>query len=217
MCCPSVSGWNFNCAPATNVGAAPYGCLATFTTGAKITGSRTDLIVGTGQAETHTVGGDTGVNAWGIALLSTTPLTSSATITSAAATTSDAVVSVPSSAISTAPSTGSAPTSTSSSASGLSTGASIGIGVGVGVGALSIIGLLAFCIIGRRRNVRQQQRQQQKPMVQDSYDHNGVIHNGQYYYGGLEAASHGTKMQQPNERALQSEAPTHVDPYEMQG
>lgn len=69
-CCPSVQGWNFNCAPATDTGAAPYGCQATFDSGDIITGSRTDLVVHTGQAETHTVGGDHGVNAWGIALLS---------------------------------------------------------------------------------------------------------------------------------------------------
>lgn len=69
-CCPSVQGWNFNCAPATDAGAAPYGCQATFASGDIITGSRTDLVQRTGQAETHTVGADHGVNAWGIALLS---------------------------------------------------------------------------------------------------------------------------------------------------
>jgi hypothetical protein len=69
-CCPSVEGWHFNCAPATDPGAAPYGCQATFDSGDIITGSRTDLVEHTGQAETHTVGDDHGVNAWGIAILS---------------------------------------------------------------------------------------------------------------------------------------------------
>ncbi|KAI1280200.1 hypothetical protein F5Y07DRAFT_356232 [Xylaria sp. FL0933] len=70
MCCPRASGWNFNCAAAVDPEPAPYGCQATFTSGDTIIGSRTDLIAKTGQAETHTVAGDSGVNAWGIALLS---------------------------------------------------------------------------------------------------------------------------------------------------
>lgn len=69
MCCPLVSGWDFNCAPA-GADPVPYGCQATFTSGALITGSRSDLVSSTGQVETHTVVDDHGVNAWGIALLS---------------------------------------------------------------------------------------------------------------------------------------------------
>jgi hypothetical protein len=69
MCCPSASGWDFHCGQAGG-DPAPYGCQASFSKGALITGSRTDLIARTGQVETHTVDNDNGVNAWGIALLS---------------------------------------------------------------------------------------------------------------------------------------------------
>ncbi|KAI0403072.1 hypothetical protein F4802DRAFT_322842 [Xylaria palmicola] len=174
MCCPSVSDWNFNCAAATDAEAAPYGCQATFTSGAVITGSRTDLIASTGQAETHTIGDDRGVNAWGIAILSTPSLSSSSTALPASSSTiGTASGAVPTSA--TASTSNSAPTS-ASSAQGLSTGAAAGIGVGVGVGASAILGILAFWFLRRKRRSRQQS-------MSEGYQYQpGTIQNGQYYY-----------------------------------
>ncbi|KAH8896785.1 hypothetical protein GQ53DRAFT_838281 [Thozetella sp. PMI_491] len=168
MCCPSVSGWNFECAPATADGPVPYGCQATFTSGAELTGSRTDLIELTAQAETHTVGGDHGVNAWGIALLSTPSQTSSTTSASS----------------STSGTSSSSSSTSTSSPGGLSTGASVGIGVGVALVACAIIGLLGFWLLRRRKKTRQQQQQQQQPPVPQNYhDGNQSAQNAYGYYG----------------------------------
>ncbi|KAI0968448.1 hypothetical protein F4678DRAFT_482055 [Xylaria arbuscula] len=162
-CCPSVEGWNFNCAPATDLGAAPYGCQATFDSGDIITGSRTDLIEHTGQAETHTVGGDHAVNAWGIAILSTSASSTSTVPTMT--TTAPSKLTISMSAATSTSSPGSTP---SSSAQGLSTGAAAGIGVGVGGAALAIIGLLIFWLQRRKYKTKQQpQPQQQQEQEQE--------------------------------------------------
>ncbi|KAJ8128449.1 hypothetical protein O1611_g5185 [Lasiodiplodia mahajangana] len=166
-CCPSVEGWHFNCAPATDTGAAPYGCQATFDSGDIITGSRTDLIKHTGQAETHTIGGDRGVNAWGIALLLTpAPSTSTVAIMTTTSPSGSTIRTVGSASASAGISP--APTPTSSS-QGLSTGAAAGIGAGVGVAVLAILGFLIFWLLRRKyksKQPQQEQHQQQQPLPQ---------------------------------------------------
>ncbi|KAI1291575.1 hypothetical protein F5Y03DRAFT_376362 [Xylaria venustula] len=168
-CCPSVEGWNFNCAPATDPGAAPYGCQATFNSGDIITGSRTDLIELTGQAETHTVQGDNGVNAWGIAILSTSAPSTSTVETMSTAAPSRSTIGI-SAAISTGTSTSNPSSTTSSSAQGFSTGAAAGIGVGVGGAALAIIGLLIFWLLRRKYKTIQEQEQHQRQQHQQEQE-----------------------------------------------
>ncbi|KAI1170237.1 hypothetical protein F4777DRAFT_133858 [Nemania sp. FL0916] len=220
-CCPSVPGWHFNCAAAVDEGAAPYGCQATFTSGDVITGSRTDLVVHTGQAETHTIGGDSGVNAWGIALLST-PAPSTPSSTPPASTTP------PPSSTTGASSTGNAaPTSSSSSSSGLSTGAAAGIGVGVGLAALAVLGVLIFFFL--RRKYRKNQHQPVPQNYQPSYmDESTASQYGQSQYGQSQygpshyasSAVHTTPS--PNMEMQQQEVRselgnTGANRYEMQG
>ncbi|RYC60166.1 hypothetical protein CHU98_g6038 [Xylaria longipes] len=212
MCCPRVSGWNFNCAPATDDGAAPYGCQATFTSGAIITGSRTDLIASTGQAETHTVGGDNGVNAWGIALLSTPSLTSSNT----AVPVTSSEVSMTSSAVSnlTSASTLTSTPTSASSAQSLSAGAAAGIGVGVGVSTFTILGVLAFWLLRRKRKGKQQQ------FVAENYQNpDGAAQNGYSYYtpNGSQTMSPDVEIkQQQNGHGRLAEL-NNVNRYEMAG
>jgi len=191
MCCPSVSGWNFNCAAATAPAPLPYGCQAGFTDGAIITGSRTDLVAKTGQAETHTVGGDNGVNAWGIALLSTV---SSSTIgtTSSPKPTSNSNPSA-------ASVSGSTTSNSASSAHGLSTGASAGIGVGVGVVALAIIGLLAFWLLRRKRKAKQEK----PPPIPWSY----------YQDGAAQKQNHVSELQSPDPPSQGRIAATQATSY----
>ncbi|KAI0471187.1 hypothetical protein F4859DRAFT_484680 [Xylaria cf. heliscus] len=228
-CCPSVKGWNFNCAPATDTGAAPYGCQASFDSGNIITGSRTDLIEHTGQAETHTVGGDHGVNAWGIALLSTSASsTSTATTTTTTSPSRSTISTIASTSISTSPT--STPTS---SAQGLSTGAAAGIGAGIGVAALAILGFLIFWLLRRRYKAKQlqqpQQLQQQQPPPQSyqaSYQNSFYTGSelGQYgptFYAPTVAKDRSTT---PNTEMTRPDMPYELSPYgshivrqEMQG
>ncbi|KAI0861054.1 hypothetical protein F4860DRAFT_187050 [Xylaria cubensis] len=212
MCCPLVSGWNFNCAPATDPEPVPYGCQASFPSGAIITGSRTDLVVRTGQAETHTVGGDHGVNAWGIALLSTPPLTSSSAI---ASTIASAILPTATYSSTTSMTSGPLPVSTSisdSSVQGLGTGAAAGIGVGVGVGVFAILGLLAFWLLRRKRKGKQQQLP-----VQMYQNHDGAAQNKQSYYAPPSSQPRSPEVEiktQQNNRPVELD---NAHTYEMAG
>ncbi|KAI0432462.1 hypothetical protein F5Y09DRAFT_329661 [Xylaria sp. FL1042] len=175
MCCPRASGWNFNCAAAVDPEPAPYGCQATFTSGDTIIGSRTDLIAKTGQAETHTVAGDSGVNAWGIALLSVRFM-------QRAHSTSSSSPSSKQNSTSTSTSTPISPSSTHS----LSTGTAVGIGVGVGLGVLAILGLVIFWLLRRKYKPRQQQ-----PVAPNQQNEDQGTQNMQLDYDptGLQTAS----------------------------
>ncbi|KAI0444517.1 hypothetical protein F4803DRAFT_560872 [Xylaria telfairii] len=201
MCCPLVSGWDFNCARA-GAHPVPYGCQATFTSGALITGSRSDLVSSTGQAETHTIVHDNGVNAWGIALLSTPQLTSSNTISP---TTSPTISTT----------SGAAPTSISAlSSQGLSSGAAAGIGVGVGVGAFAILGLLAFWFLRHRRKGKQQQ-----PVVQDYQNQDGAAENGPSYNAppGSQTLSSDVEIKQQQNNYGRPAELDNTGSYEMVG
>ncbi|KAI8629799.1 hypothetical protein F5Y19DRAFT_432019 [Xylariaceae sp. FL1651] len=211
-CCPSVEGWNFNCAPAGNP-APPYGCQASFTAGAIITGSRTDLIALTGQAETHTVAGDHGVNAWGIALLST-PASSTSTVSTTVITPTSR--STTSNTIGTSTST--SPTLVpTSSGQGLSTAAEAGIGVGVGIAALVILGLLMFWLLRRKYKAKQQQLPAQSHQTSYPDSHHagiGAAQYGQFYYAQDSAKHTSTSPYVPSELSVD-----HIQrhPQEMQG
>ncbi|KAJ2986497.1 hypothetical protein NUW58_g4999 [Xylaria curta] len=201
MCCPMVLGWNFNCAAATDDGPVPYGCQATFAEGDIIIGSRTDLVASTGQAETHTVGNDHGVNAWGIALLSTPSRTSSSTTvqaTSSKVSTSSAITTFDSASAST-------PTSTSPPQS-LGTGAAAGIGVGVGVGVFAALGLLTFWCLRRKRKANQGQ-----PNTQNYQNQGQAVQNGQSHY----APPGSMEFKQQNNHGKPAELENQPTTYEM--
>ncbi|KAI1350403.1 hypothetical protein F5Y01DRAFT_315794 [Xylaria sp. FL0043] len=149
-------------------------------------------IAKTGQAETDTVAGDSGVNAWGIAILSTPSKTPSSAMASTPASmvgmaTSNNPTSSPAS-VSNQSSTSSS-TSTpiaTSSAQSLSAGAAVGIGVGVGLGALAILGFLIFWLLRRRYEMRQRQ-----PVAHFHQNGDQAAQNMQSYYAptGLQAPS----------------------------
>ncbi|KAI0509295.1 hypothetical protein F5B22DRAFT_617601 [Xylaria bambusicola] len=224
-CCPSVQGWNFNCAPATDTGAAPYGCQATFASGDTIMGSRTDLVEHTGQAETHTVRDDRGVNAWGIAILSTSP---PSTLTIPAMTTTSSPGLTISATVGT--NTNTDPDSPHTSPSqGLSPGAAAGVGTGVGVAALAILGVLIFWLLRRKYKAKQehqrQEQQQQQPLPQSYqnsfYDGSSFGQQGPNFYA-LTLTKHNSIAPSTEMPALGvpfelSPHSRHGNPQEMQG